>query len=557
MLTNLYIENIAVIEKTNIEFKPGLNVLTGETGAGKSILIDAINTILGMRTPREIIRTGADSAFVSVTFENLNSYIIEKLKDLGYVTEDGLLMIQRELSLKGGNRCRINGRPATVSNLRELGGLLVNIHGQNDSQDLSNPELHIDFIDDLSNNNNLLNEYTKVYKEYNEAKRKVKELDDDESLRLQQIDLLEYQINELKEANLDIDEYENLNSERDILINSEHISKMLLNADLSLSGSSSFKGAIELTENAAESILKILDYIPKAEEVNNKLYDIIYNLKDCQSEMNIYYQELENNPIRLNEIEERLDLINRLSKKYGSTIKEMNEFLDNSKKELKILRELEINKDELKIKEKSLYNKAVELAIKLSENRKKAILIFEKQVKKELTFLDMPKVNLVLNQEKTKLNNKGHDKIEMLISVNPGEPPKPVAKIASGGELSRMMLAIKTVLSKSKSGNTLIFDEIDTGISGSAAHKVGLKLKKLSKENQIICVTHQGQIAAFADNHYLIKKEFLKDKTYTSVKALNKEGQKNELARIISGSKINESALEFAQELIDSALNSK
>lgn len=555
MLSTLYIENIAVIEKTNIEFRSGLNVLTGETGAGKSIVIDAINAILGKRTPKEIIRTGAQSAFVSATFEAVGKQAEEKIQQLGYTLEDSLLIIQRELHTGGRNTCRINGRPAPVSILKELAPLLINIHGQNESHELTAVERHINYIDSLSGNQALLADYGTAFGEYKVLKKQLDNMNTDDALRMQKIDLLKYQVNELAAADLQPGETDALEEQRQILANSEKISDSVTRAQIALFGDETITGAVEGLETAAEQLSVAARYMTDLEELSSRMYDIAYNLKDCGEDISHYANQVEYDPRRLDEIEQRLDLIYKLSRKYGDTVEAMLAFLETARQELNQLEQYDTNREALTQKAGQAYHNAEKLAKELSQSRKQAIAAFQRQVQQELSFLDMPKVEVAVSQEKTDLNEKGCDKIEILISANPGEPPKPVSKIASGGELSRMMLAIKTVLSKTDTVDTLIFDEIDTGISGSAAHKVGQKLKGLSVENQVICVTHQSQIAAFADNHYLIKKEFAENKTYTSVTPLDFEGRKQELARIISGSQINRSALEYAGEMLTNANN--
>jgi len=553
MLATLYIENIAVIEKSNINFKPGLNILTGETGAGKSIVIDAINAVLGKRTTKEIIRTGASSAFVSAVFESIPKTAVLKISECGFNPEEGQLIIQRELTAAGRNNCRINGRPVPVSVLREISIHLISIYGQNESYDLTLPELHINYIDDFCGNKPLLEKYNDLFKEYKTLASQLNAFDMDDGVRLQKIDLLKYQTEEIKDACLQIDEQDRLRKERTVLINSERISGILSESKLLLAGDDEINGAVLLVENAAEALRSAVKIFPEIEKTAARIYDIFYDLKDCQEEIEACSEGLESNPKRLNEIEERLDVIYRLTKKYGPSVLDVLSFCEKSEQKLQSLLDYDTNRGEMHKKVLAALNETKKIAQRLSENRKKAIARFEVQVKGELEFLDMPKVTLKVEQKQTELNERGFDKIEMLISANPGQAPKPVSKIASGGELSRIMLAIKTVLSQSDNTVTMIFDEIDSGISGLASQKVGMKLCTLSNTHQVICVTHQAQIAAFADSHYLIQKAYENDKTYTKVLDIPLKERKNELARIVSGSKANDAALSFADELIKKA----
>ncbi|MDR0914410.1 MAG: DNA repair protein RecN [Oscillospiraceae bacterium] len=546
MIKNLYIENIAVIEKTNVEFGQGLNVLTGETGAGKSILIDAINAVLGKRTPKEIIRTGAQSAFVSAEFEDVGS-VISALEEMGIDAADGLFL-ERSLSASGKNICKINGRPVHVSQLKEVSTLLINIHGQNESLGLMNPERHIDYIDSYSNISEFLEKYAVLFANYKSTQKQLAALNEDDELRARKIDLLEYQINEIEQADLVPGEWEELNDERRVLQNAEKIQELLQNAEDFLCGGEDYDGACDDVEAAAENVIEASKFLPDAESLGNRLYDLSYELKDCLEEVRGQKKYIEADPQRLNEIEERLDEISKLSKKYGSTVEEVLAFLEEAQKTYNELINYDVNRSKLKNLLASQRKEAEDAATEISDIRKKGIEQFQTKIAEELAYLDMPKVRFYIEQTRCELYAKGCDKIEIMISANPGEPPKPISKIASGGELSRIMLAIKTVLSASDMVDTLIFDEIDTGISGSASHKVGAKLHEVSKSCQVICVTHQSQIAAFADSHFLIKKDFADNKTYTSVAPLDFEGRKRELARIISGSEINESALSFAEE---------
>ena len=550
MLTNLYIENIAVIEKSNINFSGGLNVLTGETGAGKSIVIDAISAILGHRTSKEIIRTGAEKAYVSATFDNLNTETISKLADLGYDLEDDTLIISREISLNGKNNCRINSRPATVSTLKEIGLNLINIHGQHESYQLFSPETHIDYIDASGNYENLINEYYCSYKELKTIEKQLNSLNVDENKRLQEIDLLSYQVNEIENADLQIGEEEELNNERFVLQNSEKLTEMLTEAKIYADGDGNVTGALETLDNICTAISNGAGYNPNLSSLSEKLMDIYYNLQDCVSEINDNLENIDSDTYRLNDIEERLDLIHKLKRKYGSDIEEVLNYLQESKTRLEELIELDINKENLEKQYNVALSSTMNLAKKLTEIRLNTANSFVSKVQEQLVFLNMPNVRFTVSHEIQQLAKNGQDKLELLVSANLGEEPKPVAKIASGGELSRIMLAIKTVMAENDIIDTLIFDEVDAGISGSAAQKVGLKLKEVSQTRQVLCVTHQAQIAALANEHLLIKKETKDNKTYTNITTLDFEGRKRELARIIDGVDITDTALAHAEQLL-------
>lgn len=548
MISTLYIENIAVIEKCSIDFNPGLNVLTGETGAGKSIIIDAINAIMGQRTSKDIIRTGAASAFVSICFENINGVIKQKLADLGFDDGEDTLILQRTLNSAGKNTCKINGRPANLSMLRELSVNLINIHGQHESYELFSPETHIDYIDSYGGCSPLLEDYKAKFSEYKILKKKLDEANSDESERLREIDLLSFQTNELYDADVQAGEEEELDSERSSLMNFEKIFALLNKAKSALSGEDS--GGVEAVDIASSALRNASDYNPEYEEISSNLTDIYYNLQDCSETISDLIDNLDSDPQRLEEIEERLDLINRLCRKYNCQSDELPGLADEMQARLDELINYDKNRDELITACENARLAAQSAAEKLSEKRKTAAEDFARKVKEEMQFLNMPNVELVPMFETVELSPKGVDKMELLISANPGEKPRPVAKIASGGELSRMMLAIKTVLASTDTVDTLIFDEVDTGISGSAAEKVGLKLLEVSSSRQVLCVTHQAQIAALADSHYLIEKQFENDRTYTDVTLLDHIGRVNELARIIGGVNITQAALSHAEDML-------
>lgn len=550
MLNSLFIENIAVIEKSEIELFSGLNILTGETGAGKSIVIDAINAILGKRTSRELIRNGAEIATVYASFSEVNDIVKQKLDDNGYSLEDDELIISRTMSVSGKNNCRINGRPANVSFLKELGLNLINIHGQHESYELFSPETHIKYIDNLAGNSELINEYKEKYKNYKQLKKQLNDFLKSESNREQRIEVLGFQVEELENADIKIGETEELNEERRILMNVEKVTSELHKAKNILDGSSS-SGVTDKLDDVVTSLQKASDLNPSLSEIFNRINDLYYELQDCSNEISDSIDEIEENPYRLEEIEQRLDLLNKLSRKYGKDEEEILEFLENAKAELNKLLKFDENAGELKALCDKSESEAKALADRLSDVRKNTAEEFEKKVKKEMAYLDMPNVEIVVSVNNCGLGEIGQDDVEILISANPGEDPKPVSKIASGGELSRMMLAIKTVLASTDLIDTLIFDEVDTGVSGSAAQKVGMKLKEVSKSRQVICVTHQAQIAALADSHFLISKSVRDNRTYTDIKLLNYDGRLNELARILGGVEISDTALAHAEKLMN------
>ena len=554
MLKNLYIENIAVIEKTSIDFTEGLNVMTGETGAGKSIVIDAINAVLGGRTSRELIRNGCDSAFVSAEFDELSSSALEALNEYGFAPEeDGTVLIQRELNSSGKGKCRINGRPASAGVLKGVGTYLINIHGQHESYELMSPERHITYIDKLGKLENDLAEYRAAYKEYTALKNKLNQASYDEQERIRKIDLLSYQVKELEEADLYVGEYEELIEQRNIIENKERIAESLNEAKESLNGSYETDGAIQLLEAAYNCLDEISDVLSDADELSKRIQNAVYELEDCRDEIVSLCDTADTDTGSLGEIEDRIDLIHNLGRKYGQNIDEMLVFLENARKELDYLEGYEENREALATRCREAKNKAEQLAQALSEKRRTVAKEFSSAVKKEMTFLDMPNVELTVMCSQCGLNANGCDLMEILISTNPGEAPKPVAKIASGGELSRMMLAIKNVLAGTDEIDTLIFDEIDTGISGSAAQKVGLKLKEVAKSRQVLCVTHLAQIACLGDSHFKIQKSVSSGKTYTAVDRLDHQGRRNELARIIGGVEITKATLDYAEEMLSSS----
>lgn len=554
VLSQLYIENVAVIEKATIEFHKGFNILTGETGAGKSIIIDSMHGILGERTSKDMVRNGAESAFVSGLFTDLTDQAISKLRELGFEPEeDTSVLVQRTIQAEGKSTCRINGRPATVSALKELGKTLMNIHGQHESYHLLSPELHIHYIDESGDLNTLVKEYRSVYQELKQIQSEIGAHATDEAEKLRRIDLLTYQIEELEQANLRENEKEELMERKTTMMHAEKIASAITAAKAALDGDESFDGVLSTLTAITASLQDSEQYLPALNPIIQKLHELSYGLEDVSEALREQESQMEFDAFELLEIETRLDLLYRLSIKYGQTTEEMLAFLERCRQELSQINHSEETLIQLNETYEILKEKAIQLAKQLSDKRKKTAEQFTKKVKHELQFLNMPGIEFQVEQERVPLNSNGCDKIQFLISVNPGEPAKPIAKIASGGELSRIMLAIQTVLSAHDDLDTMIFDEVDTGISGSAAQKVGLKLHEVSKYAQVICITHLAQIACLADYHLLIQKQVTNHKTYTQVIPLSKEAQTKEIARMIGGEAITPLLLQNAQEMIDSA----
>lgn len=550
MLSKLYIENVAVIEKTEVDFGTGLNILTGETGAGKSIVIDSIGAILGQRIFRDIVRTGSDSAFISATFTSLSKNVSSLIEDLGYKIEDDALIIQREINPNGKGACKINGRPSTVSTLKQITSQLINIHGQHETYDLFSAENHLKYIDKMGKLDQLLYDYKVQYEDLKNIKSQIDHLEMNDSEKARRIDLLKYQIEELEDAALIEGEEEELLQEKNVFVNKEKIVKSLSAAKNSIFGNDESPGALSLVEQAVYELNDLVEIFEKSQDIHNRLRSLSYELGDCQLDLSNLLDEADIDTGDIDAIEERLALISSLSRKYGATISDMLVFLESAKQELQNIEFADQKIKELKAEFELKKDKTKAMAFKISEARKKVSDDFIKAVQHELIFLDMPKVKFEVSQKRVSLNPTGCDELEFLISTNPGEPPKPISKIASGGELSRFMLAIKNVLSGNDEIETMIFDEIDTGISGSAAQKVGLKLKNLAHTRQIICVTHLAQIASLADKHFSIAKNISGNRTFTDVKVLSYEERKKELARIIGGLNITDLTLKNAEEML-------
>lgn len=549
MLSQLFIQNIAVIEKVQVTFEKGLNVFTGETGAGKSIVIDAINAVLGNRTSRELVRTGAPKALVTALFEEIGDETKEQLLSLGFEPEeDGSLLLSREISSDGKTSCKIGGRPATVSILREVAQSLINIHGQHDSQSLLQPEQHLGYIDQFGKTAALLKEYRLEYAYYAELQRKLHQLRTDEREKAQRIDLLSYQINEISAAALLPGEEEDLQTAKKKMQNSAKIVEALHVTHDLLQGAEESDGILSMLDQAQEQIQILEAYYPQLK--SDRILDIRYELEEVEETLRDALSDAEMDPAELDRIEERLDLIFRLKRKYGGSVEEILNFADQAQQELDSITHAEELQSKLEKEESQSKERLMGLAKRLSEKRKAAAKLFEKQVCAELAFLDMPSVRFFVHSETDKPDETGVDRMEFYISTNPGEPPKPIGKIASGGELSRIMLSLKNVIAEGDRVGTLIFDEVDTGVSGRAAQKIGRKLKQASSGRQIICVTHLAQVAAFADTHLLIAKTVQDGRTFTTVQALPQEERVRELARIMGGESITPTVLASARELI-------
>ena len=553
MLLNLKISNIAIIKEAVVDFSNGLNVLTGETGAGKSIIIDAINAILGERTSRELIRTGCDSAEVSAFFDDINDSAKTVLNELGVECEDNSLAISRKISLDGKNVCKVNGVSVTVSMLKRIGQALINVHGQMDNHNLLNEELHYTYIDSFAENSDILLDYQKTYNDYNELKRRYDNLIVNESEKARKIDLLTYQIKEIEDADIKIGEMDELEKKRKVLQNAEQLLALVNNAVEIINGNDNFSGVADMLNTASNSLIKASAFDETLNNVSNSVAEMSYNIADCASELNSFLYSLDINPNELDNIEERLDILFRLTKKYGQNETEILEFLENAQKQLDDITFSDKLKEQLEIELNEKYQIMDKASRKLSANRQKYGELFINHVKEELSFLDMSSIEFKIIQNRKSFDETGADEIYFLISANAGEEPKPLSKIASGGELSRIMLAIKNVLASKDNIQTLIFDEVDTGVSGRAAQKIGIKLKEVSKNRQVLCVTHLAQIACFADNHFLISKSESDNKTYTKVESLEIDGRIHELARIIGGIESTKLSLDAAAEMIENA----
>lgn len=550
MLRELSIENLAVIEKASIAFDDKLNVFTGETGAGKSILIGGINAILGGRVSKDIVRAGTEKAVVTGLFDDLPESVKAKLSDNGFAVDDELLL-QRDIHADGKSTARINGRATTVAILRDIASELIDIHGQHDNRLLMDGDNQREILDSYGKNSGLLSEYATAFKEFSALSRKIKEVSRKKTESLEKAELLRERLEELDRYNFSADEEETVKQKIEELRNAEYISENLYNAQTAISGDDDTDGAYSMLEHCKNSVSSLSETIPELDKLAERISDMLVELEDIREEIvQRIPDEDEDTAGMLGVLEERLNVILRLQRKYGT---DLAQILENSEKWRNELYEIDNGDDiieELTEKKKEAGEKVKRLATELTGRRKKAADELAKRISAELTFLDMPDIRLVFDISQDKVTLSGMDKVEMLISVNKGEDLKPMSKIASGGELSRIMLAVKNVLAETDKLHTMIFDEIDTGISGRAAAKVGLKLHEAAENRQILCVTHLAQIAAMADTQLLIKKTSDEKRTYTGITKLDFEGRKREIARIISGDENDPISLENAEMLL-------
>ena len=549
MLSSLQIENVAVIQKAEVHFKPGLNVLTGETGAGKSILIDSINAILGNRTSKDLVRTGASKAVIRAAFEQVPDAVLNSLEKAGYERSDAL-MLSREITAEGKSICRINGMPATASVLRELCGGLININGQHDSVGLLNPARHLGILDDYAQNDAEFQEYYVLYRELVRIKRELDAMITDEAEKQRKIDLLSYQVQEIEDAGLTAGEEQTLESRRKILANASAIRDKIAQSYALLSGDDESSGAVDLLGEASHAIDTAAQLDDALAAASSQLLDLYYNAKDVAADLIGRLDSYDTNDAELDEIEQRLDLIYKLKRKYGDTVEDVIEFGQNAREELERIQSSQERHDHLQAEKRRLYALAREKAEALTQTRLNAFEALNKRISGTLDFLNMPGVRMTLRHTRGPLASHGQDSIEFYISTNPGEAPKPLAKIASGGELSRITLAIKNAMADKDAVPTVIYDEIDSGVSGKAAGRIGEVLRQSAQGHQILCITHTAQIAALADCHLLIQKNVANDRTYTEIHPLDEEGRVEALARLISGDHVTDISRANAREML-------
>ena len=549
MLSSLQIENVAVIQKAEVHFEPGLNVLTGETGAGKSILIDSINAILGNRTSKDLVRTGAAKAVIRAAFEQVPSAVLDKLEQSGYERSEALLL-SREITAEGKSSCRINGMPATAAVLRELCGGMININGQHDSVGLLNPAHHLGILDDYAQNRTVFQEYYTLYRELVRVKRELDALITDETEKQRKIDLLQYQVQEIEDAGLTAGEEQTLENRRKVLSNASAIRDRLAQSYALLSGSDDAAGAVDLLGEASNAVDAAAQLDPALTAAAGQLLDLYYNAKDVAADLIGRLDAYDTNDAELDEVEQRLDLLYRLKRKYGSTVEDVIAFGQKAREELDNIQHSQQRYDTLQAEKLRLYAKAREKAEVLTQTRLKAFEELNTRISGTLDFLNMPGVRMTLRHTRGPLASHGQDSIEFYISTNPGEAPKPLAKIASGGELSRITLAIKNAMADKDAVPTVIYDEIDSGVSGKAAGRIGEVLRQSAQGHQILCITHTAQIAALADCHLLIQKNVSNERTYTEIHPLDENGRVEALARLISGDHVTELSRANAREML-------
>lgn len=549
MLSCLQIENVAVIQKAEVHFQPGLNVLTGETGAGKSILIDSINAILGNRTSKDLVRTGASKAVIRASFAQIPDVVLDKLEAAGY-ERSAELLLSREITAEGKSSCRINGMPTTAAVLRELCGGLININGQHDSVGLLNPAHHLSILDDYAQNAKLYQEYYVLYRSLVKVKKELDAMITDEAEKQRRIDLLTYQVQEIEDAALTAGEEQTLEARRKVLANASTIRDRVAKAHALLSGDDDTPGAVDLLGEASNAMDTAAQLDESLSGVSGTLMDLYYSAKDAAAELIDRLDAYDTNDAELDEIEQRLDLLYRLKRKYGDTVEDIIAFGQKAREELEQIQFSEQRHDQLQAEKLRLYGLAREKAEALTQTRLKAFDELNARITDTLQFLNMPGVRMTLHHARGPLASHGQDSVEFYISTNAGEAPKPLARIASGGELSRITLAIKNALADRDAVPTVIYDEIDSGVSGKAAGRIGEVLRQSAQGHQILCITHTAQIAALADCHLLIQKNVTKDRTYTEIHPLDTEGRVEALARLISGDHVTELSRANAREML-------
>lgn len=549
MLSCLQIENVAVIQKAEVHFQPGLNVLTGETGAGKSILIDSINAILGNRTSKDLVRTGASKAVIRASFAQIPDVVLDKLEAAGY-ERSAELLLSREITAEGKSSCRINGMPTTAAVLRELCGGLININGQHDSVGLLNPAHHLSILDDYAQNAKLYQEYYVLYRSLVKVKKELDAMITDEAEKQRRIDLLSYQVQEIEEAGLTAGEEQTLESRRKVLANASTIRDRVAKAHALLSGDDDTPGAVDLLGEASNAMDTAAQLDESLSGVSGTLMDLYYSAKDAAAELIDRLDAYDTNDAELDEIEQRLDLLYRLKRKYGDTVEDIIAFGQKAREELEQIQFSEQRHDQLQAEKLRLYGLAREKAEALTQTRLKAFDELNARITDTLQFLNMPGVRMTLHHARGPLASHGQDSVEFYISTNAGEAPKPLARIASGGELSRITLAIKNALADRDAVPTVIYDEIDSGVSGKAAGRIGEVLRQSARGHQILCITHTAQIAALADCHLLIQKNVTNERTYTEIHPLDTEGCVEALARLISGDHVTELSRANAREML-------
>ena len=556
MLSSLQIENVAVIQKANVHFEKGLNVLTGETGAGKSILIDSINAILGNRTSKDLVRTGAAKAVIRAAFENVPPAVLDSLEKAGYERSEALLL-SREITAEGKSTCRINGMPATAAILRELCGGLININGQHDSVGLLNPAHQESILDAYAQNRTEYQEYYAVYRELVKIKRELDAQITDESEKQRRIDLLSYQVQEIEDAALTAGEEQTLESRRKVLSNASTIRDRIAQCYALLSGDDETPGAVDLLGEASNAVDAAAQLDGELSTSAGQLLDLYYNAKDAAADLIGRLDAYETNDAELDEIEQRIDLIYKLKRKYGDTVEDIIAFGQKAREELELIQSSQERVEHLQAEQHRLYVLAREKAETLTQTRLKAFEELNKRISGTLDFLNMPGVRMTLHHARGPLASHGQDSIEFYISTNPGEAPKPLAKIASGGELSRITLAIKNAMADKDAVPTVIYDEIDSGVSGKAASRIGEVLRQSAEGHQILCITHTAQIAALADCHLLIQKNIANERTYTEIHPLDEDGRVDALAHLISGDHVTELSRANAREMLEQTRNGR